>query len=86
MHMHTEYASITDELETVCGLLSPPRSPGLLSPPRPEQSPPSKFVCGAVMRLWLYYCMICCVTVVGSFRSLFVAQWLNYHVNIFKNP
>ncbi|XP_019755238.2 transient receptor potential cation channel trpm isoform X3 [Dendroctonus ponderosae] len=41
MHMHAEYASITDELETVCGLLSPPRSPGLLSPPRPEQSPPS---------------------------------------------
>lgn len=42
MHMHTEYASITDELETVCGLLSPPpKSPGLLSPPRPEQSPPS---------------------------------------------
>lgn len=41
MHMHTEYTSITDELETVCGLLSPPRSPGLLSPPRPEQSPPS---------------------------------------------
>lgn len=43
MHMHTEYTSITDELESVCGLLSPPRSPGLLSPPRPEQSPPSKF-------------------------------------------
>lgn len=43
MHMHTEYTSITDELETVCGLLSPPRSPRLLSPPRPEQSPPSKF-------------------------------------------
>lgn len=44
MHMHTEYASITDELESVCGLLSPPRSPGLLSPPRPpEQSPPSKW-------------------------------------------
>ncbi|KAH0811547.1 hypothetical protein GEV33_011244 [Tenebrio molitor] len=42
MHMHTEYTSITDELESVCGLLSPPRSPGLLSPPRPEQSPPSK--------------------------------------------
>lgn len=42
MHMHAEYASITDELETVCGLLSPPKSPGLLSPPRPEQSPPSK--------------------------------------------
>ncbi|XP_072379429.1 transient receptor potential cation channel trpm isoform X4 [Diabrotica undecimpunctata] len=41
MHMHTEYTSITDELESVCGLLSPPRSPGLLSPPRPEQSPPS---------------------------------------------
>ncbi|KAG5896745.1 hypothetical protein JTB14_031725 [Gonioctena quinquepunctata] len=41
MHMHTEYASITDELESVCGLLSPPRSPGLLSPPRPEQSPPN---------------------------------------------
>lgn len=43
MHMHTEYTSITDELESVCGLLSPPRSSGLLSPPRPEQSPPSKF-------------------------------------------
>lgn len=43
MHMHTEYTSITDELESVCGLLSPPRSPGLLSPPRPEQSPPSKW-------------------------------------------
>lgn len=43
MHMHSEYASITDELETVCGLLSPPKSPGLLSPPRPEQSPPSKW-------------------------------------------
>ncbi|XP_068894192.1 transient receptor potential cation channel trpm isoform X6 [Tenebrio molitor] len=42
MHMHTEYTSITDELESVCGLLSPPRSPGLLSPPRPEQSPPSQ--------------------------------------------
>ncbi|XP_066138176.1 transient receptor potential cation channel trpm isoform X6 [Euwallacea fornicatus] len=41
MHMHSEYASITDELETVCGMLSPPKSPGLLSPPRPEQSPPS---------------------------------------------
>nr|CAH7719953.1 unnamed protein product [Callosobruchus chinensis] len=42
MHMHTEYASITDELESVCGvLLSPPRSPGLLSPPRPDQSPPN---------------------------------------------
>ncbi|KAL1512762.1 hypothetical protein ABEB36_002294 [Hypothenemus hampei] len=40
MHMHSEYTSITDELETVCGLLSPPKSPGLLSPPRPEQSPP----------------------------------------------
>jgi transient receptor potential cation channel subfamily M protein 3 len=42
MHMHTQYTSITDELESVCGLLSPPRSPGLLSPPRPEQSPPSQ--------------------------------------------
>ncbi|XP_056632797.1 transient receptor potential cation channel trpm isoform X6 [Diorhabda sublineata] len=41
MHMHTEYTSITDELESVCGLFSPPKSPGLLSPPRPEQSPPS---------------------------------------------
>ncbi|XP_054278600.1 transient receptor potential cation channel trpm-like [Macrosteles quadrilineatus] len=34
MAMHTEYTSITDELETLCGLLSPPRSPRLLSPPR----------------------------------------------------
>lgn len=45
MHMHTEYTSITDELESVCGLLSPPRTPGLLSPPRPDQSPPSKDRC-----------------------------------------
>lgn len=37
MAMHTEYTSITDELETVCGLLSPPRTPRLLSPPRPGQ-------------------------------------------------
>lgn len=35
--MHTEYTSITDELESVCGLLSPPRTPRLLSPPRPGQ-------------------------------------------------
>lgn len=35
-HMHTEYTSITDELESVCGLLSPPRTPRLLSPPRPK--------------------------------------------------
>ncbi|XP_072157699.1 transient receptor potential cation channel trpm isoform X4 [Bemisia tabaci] len=34
MAMHSEYTSITDELETVCGLLSPPRSPRRLSPPR----------------------------------------------------
>ncbi|XP_059478668.1 transient receptor potential cation channel trpm isoform X6 [Neocloeon triangulifer] len=34
--MHSEYTSITDELESVCGLLSPPRTPRLLSPPRPE--------------------------------------------------
>lgn len=39
MAMHTEYTSITDELESYCGLLSPPKSPGLLSPPRPGQSP-----------------------------------------------
>ncbi|CAH1392573.1 unnamed protein product [Nezara viridula] len=32
MAMHTEYTSITDELETVCGLLSPPKSPSLLTP------------------------------------------------------
>ncbi|XP_075216680.1 transient receptor potential cation channel, subfamily M isoform X1 [Lycorma delicatula] len=32
------FTCITDELETVCGLLSPPRSPSLLSPPRPEGS------------------------------------------------
>lgn len=37
MAMHTEYTSITDELESVCGLLSPPRTPRLLSPPRPGQ-------------------------------------------------
>lgn len=37
--MHTEYTSITDELESVCGLLSPPRTPRLLSPPRPGQVP-----------------------------------------------
>lgn len=38
MAMHTEYTSITDELESVCGLFSPPpRSPRLLSPPRPGQ-------------------------------------------------
>ncbi|KAI4468105.1 hypothetical protein MML48_2g00020762 [Holotrichia oblita] len=36
--MHSEYTSITDELESVCGLLSPPRTPRLLSPPRPGQS------------------------------------------------
>lgn len=35
--MHSEYTSITDELETVCGLLSPPRTPRLLSPPRPVE-------------------------------------------------
>ncbi|XP_067002827.1 transient receptor potential cation channel trpm isoform X2 [Anabrus simplex] len=35
--MHSEYTSITDELETVCGLLSPPRSPRLMSPPRPTE-------------------------------------------------
>ncbi|XP_017773710.1 PREDICTED: transient receptor potential cation channel trpm isoform X3 [Nicrophorus vespilloides] len=40
MSMHTEYTSITDELESVCGLLSPPRTPRLLSPPRPGQSAP----------------------------------------------
>ncbi|KAG8229411.1 hypothetical protein J437_LFUL000932 [Ladona fulva] len=34
--MHAEYTSITDELETVCSLLSPPRTPRLLSPPRPH--------------------------------------------------
>ncbi|XP_073999416.1 transient receptor potential cation channel, subfamily M isoform X2 [Rhodnius prolixus] len=33
LSMHHEYTSITDELETVCGLLSPPKSPsGLLTP------------------------------------------------------
>jgi len=31
------YCSITDELETVCGLYSPPRTPSLLSPPRSDQ-------------------------------------------------
>lgn len=37
MALHTEYTSITDEIESVCGLLSPPRTPRLLSPPRPNQ-------------------------------------------------
>lgn len=32
--------SITDELETVCGLLSPPRTPSLLSPPHADQASP----------------------------------------------
>jgi transient receptor potential cation channel subfamily M protein 3 len=36
--MHSEYTSITDELETVCGLLSPPHTPRLLSPPRPAEN------------------------------------------------
>lgn len=40
--MHSEYTSITDELESVCGLLSPPRTPRLLSPPRPGQSAPGQ--------------------------------------------
>lgn len=39
--MHSEYTSITDELESVCGLLSPPRTPRLLSPPRPDALPGS---------------------------------------------
>lgn len=34
--------SITDELETVCGLLSPPRTPSLLSPPRPGDASPHR--------------------------------------------
>ncbi len=33
--------SITDELETMCGLLSPPRSPCMLSPPRRCESGPA---------------------------------------------
>ncbi|XP_077298276.1 transient receptor potential cation channel, subfamily M isoform X2 [Arctopsyche grandis] len=38
--MHAEYTSITDELETVCGLLSPPRTPRCsLSSNRPGESP-----------------------------------------------
>lgn len=39
---HTLYCSITDELETLCGLLSPPRSPRLLSPPRIGESSSSR--------------------------------------------
>ncbi|KAK6630175.1 hypothetical protein RUM44_005731 [Polyplax serrata] len=35
--MHSEYTSITDELETVCGLLSPPRTPSLLTPPNKSE-------------------------------------------------
>ncbi|XP_017299512.2 transient receptor potential cation channel trpm [Diaphorina citri] len=38
--------SITDELETVCGLLSPPRSPRLLSPPVPGEIPPPSAISG----------------------------------------
>ncbi|XP_065218711.1 transient receptor potential cation channel trpm isoform X4 [Planococcus citri] len=38
MAMHSEYTSITDELENIYGLLSPPRSPCLLSPPRRGES------------------------------------------------
>jgi len=40
--MHSEYTSITDELETMCGLLSPPHTPRLLSPPRPGENRPSR--------------------------------------------
>lgn len=40
--MHSEYTSITDELETVCGLLSPPHTPRLLSPPRPGENKPHR--------------------------------------------
>jgi transient receptor potential cation channel subfamily M protein 3 len=40
--MHSEYTSITDELETVCGLLSPPHTPRLLSPPRPNENVPRR--------------------------------------------
>ncbi|XP_033608000.1 transient receptor potential cation channel trpm isoform X2 [Cryptotermes secundus] len=40
--MHSEYTSITDELETVCGLLSPPHTPRLLSPPRPGENLPRR--------------------------------------------
>jgi transient receptor potential cation channel subfamily M protein 3 len=40
--MHSEYTSITEELETVCGLLSPPRTPRLLSPPRPSENKPHR--------------------------------------------
>ncbi|CAG2058672.1 unnamed protein product [Timema podura] len=36
--MHSEYTSITDELENVCGFFSPPCTPRLLSPPRPGDS------------------------------------------------
>lgn len=41
MAMHTEYTSITDELETVCGLLSPPKSPSLLTPSLHAEAAPS---------------------------------------------
>lgn len=40
MKIYSHAHSITDELETVCGLLSPPRSPRLLSPPRLGESAP----------------------------------------------
>ncbi|RZF33234.1 hypothetical protein LSTR_LSTR012995 [Laodelphax striatellus] len=52
MAMHTEYTSITDELETMCGLLSPPRSPSLLSPPRHEdpRGPPSAVAAASCSR------------------------------------
>ncbi|XP_012260882.2 transient receptor potential cation channel trpm isoform X3 [Athalia rosae] len=34
LNMRAEYTSITDELETYCGLLSPPRTPPVSPPPR----------------------------------------------------
>lgn len=40
--MHSEYTSITDELETMCGLFSPPHTPRLLSPPRPGENRPTR--------------------------------------------
>ena len=37
--MRAEYTSITDELESYCGLLSPPRTPPSTPPPQRSQNP-----------------------------------------------
>lgn len=38
LSMHAGYTSITDEIESYCALYSPPKTPNLLSPPKPLQA------------------------------------------------